>query len=204
MADYRHQRQNDQHDQDDFHVRGTVLQETAIGAAALEVEKRLEGSRHPFQQAVRIANYSLTGLWKTRYLIGAAGKKIYSPRHAMAAIGFPRTCSSRNSGRLCLIGMDVLADSERRNEGACKSWREQYLRLAMTIKPLRQALTVCQRAWLADCELRTISRLCVCSAALTPPPKTPSLRALAPHGSKLACRHFPGWQSKSAIARLNR
>jgi hypothetical protein len=58
----------------------------------------------------------------------------------------------------------------------CKLWRKQYLRLAITIKALRQAFTVCQRAWLADCELRTEVRLCVCNAP----------------------------QSKSAIARLNR
>jgi hypothetical protein len=37
MADHRHHRQNDQRDQDDFHVRGTVLQVTAICTAALEL-----------------------------------------------------------------------------------------------------------------------------------------------------------------------
>ena len=93
-------------------------------------------------------------------------------RQSLIQIAFPRTCSSHNSGRPCLIGMgrhrhmrqndetdlaycEPLADCERRNGELCKLWRKQYLRLSITIKALRQAFTVCQRAWLADCEWRT-------------------------------------------------
>ena len=49
----------------------------------------------------------------------------------------------------------------------CKLWRKQYLRLAITIKALRQVFTVCQRAWLADCELRTRS-VFACATHLNP------------------------------------
>ena len=37
--------------------------------------------------------------------------------------------------------------------GGCKAFCNKYLWLNTLVKPLRQPFTVCQRAWLADCEI---------------------------------------------------
>lgn len=107
----------------------------------------------------------------------------------------------RQNDETDLAYCEPLADCERRNGELCKLWRKQHLRLSITIKALRQAFTVCQRAWLADCECGPSPSLRVQrSSRRRPLHAERSLRTAA----SLRAGIFPGWQSKSAIARLNR